>query len=124
MNNNAHRIHEELVCDTVLAFARRALTDSALAQCPDGPTPCPLVYEISNDVPSAYGSWAFHVHVALELMDGRKADAEISFTVEDPGMGDAYVHDPHALCEGFDDPTKTLEWNEGEGLWESAELDV
>ena len=67
MNINAHWIHQRLVVDTVLSFARRALPDSALSQWPDGPTPYPLAYEISDAVPSAYGDRAFHVRVALEL---------------------------------------------------------
>lgn len=114
-------MHEQLVCDTTPEFARRALPDSVLAGWDDEDGSCPyrLVYEIHDAVPNEFGGRAFHVTVSIELTDLRRTEAELTFTVEDPPVGDAYVHDIGAVREGFDDPSRTLEWNESEGLWET-----
>ncbi len=123
MSIQASWIHEELVTSTTLDFAKRALPDSVLAQWPETSTPYPLAYDITDAVPDAYGNRAYHVHVALELMVQERADAELMFTIEDPIVGTAYVRDTHAVREGYDDPTRTLTWNEEEGLWETIPED-
>lgn len=126
MEFRAEWIHEQLVCDTALGFAKRALPDSVLATWDDegGRGQYRLVYEIHDAVPDAWGGRAFHVTVPLELADLRQTEAELTFTIEDPATGDAYVRGVNAVREGFDDPSRTLEWNEGEGLWETMPGDV
>ena len=73
---------------------KRALPDSVLATWDDEGGGCPyrLVYEIHDAVPNEFGGRAFHVTVPLELANLRRNEVELTFTVEDPPAGDAYVH--------------------------------